>query len=83
MPSPNPKAVVLLASVLLAALAATLGFLFPALVIAVIGTVLVLALTGVKRGLDDVILSFGAIYIAVPIVSVMVIMSDNDYGLLV
>ncbi len=82
LPSPNPKAVVLLASVLLAALAATLGLLFPALVIAVTGTVSVLALTGVRRGLDDVILSFGVVYVALPIVSVMVLMGDNDYGLL-
>ena len=80
-PSPNPKAVALLASVLLAAMAAAFGLLCPALVIAVIGTVLVLALTGARRGLDDVILSFGVVYVVIPIVAVMVLIGDNDYGL--
>ena len=80
-PTPNPKAMALMASVLLAAMAAIFGFLFPALVIAVIGTVLVLALTGARRGLDDVILSLGVVYVVIPIVAVMAILGDDDNGL--
>jgi phosphatidate cytidylyltransferase len=80
-PSPKPAAMVMLAVVVMSAIAATLDLLGPALMIAGFGALLVLVLTAMKRGLNDLIFALGALYIAVPISALILIAADDDQGL--
>jgi phosphatidate cytidylyltransferase len=78
--SPNPAAVVFMATVVLATVAATLGRFLPAFFIIFAGGIAVAVLTGVKRRTDDVILTLGLAYITIPVMAVMWLAGDIDHG---
>ena len=79
--SPNPAAVVFLGAVVLASVAATLGRFLPAFVIIAAGGIAVTALTGLKRGADDVILTLGLAFITIPVMAMAWLGHDIEHGM--